>query len=141
MNKVILSGRLTKDPETRVNPANQSEIVTFTIAVNKYNPKTKEKGADFINCVSFGKTAESISKYATKGTMLFIEGRWATSSYKDKEGRMVYQNQCQVSSFEFGSNKGDLTTKNDSASGEKSMDADSWFNVPDGASETGLPFM
>lgn len=87
MNKVDLTGRLTKDPQSRWTNGQESQeqicIVRFTLAVNR---RKKDAGADFISCVAFGKSAESLEKYCKKGTKLEISGRIQTGSYTNKDG-------------------------------------------------------
>ncbi|MEI3212922.1 MAG: single-stranded DNA-binding protein [Lachnospiraceae bacterium] len=91
MNKVDLTGRLTKDPQSRWTNGQESQeqicIVRFTLAVNR---RKKDAGADFISCVAFGKSAESLEKYCKKGTKLEISGRIQTGSYTNKDGGKVY---------------------------------------------------
>lgn len=102
MNKVILSGRLTRDPETRYTQGENSLAVTsFSLAVDRFG---KDKGADFIRCTAFGKTAESLAKYAKKGTKLVVSGRWQTGSY-EKNGAKVYTNDCVLDGWEFAESK------------------------------------
>lgn len=85
-NKVTLVGRLTRDPEHIVTDGGM-KITKFTLAVDKLG---KDKGADFINCVAFNKTAELINQYLIKGNQTLIEGRISTRDYTDKEGKKVY---------------------------------------------------
>lgn len=101
MNKVILSGRLTKDPETRYTQG-ELAVTSFTVAVDRFG---KDKGADFIRCTAFGKTAESLNKYVKKGTKLIVSGRWQTGSY-EKNGAKVYTNDCVLDGWEFAESKG-----------------------------------
>ena len=100
MNKVILMGRCVKDPTQ--TQSGETTITKFTLAVDR---KGKEKEADFINCVAFGKTAEFISKYFVKGSKMLLEGRWQTGSYTNKDGQKVYTNDCVVESVEFCESK------------------------------------
>lgn len=85
MNKVVLMGRLTRDVELKTTP-NGVSMARFTVAINS---RFAEK-ADFINCVAWGRTAEVIEKYFKKGNMLSLEGRLASGSYEDKDGKMQY---------------------------------------------------
>ncbi len=105
MNKVILMGRLVRDPEVRyMQNENSTAVARFSFAVpRKY--KTDGQDCDFINCVAFGKTAEFIEKYAFKGIKLLLEGRWQTGSYTNKDGVKVYTNDCVVESCEFAESK------------------------------------
>ena len=90
MNKVVLVGRLTRDPEVR-SSSNGMQNARFSVAVNR-NFKNKEGGydADFISCVAFGRTAEFIGKYFKKGSMIGIEGRIQTGSYDAQDGTKRY---------------------------------------------------
>lgn len=97
MNKVILIGRLTADPKLTFGGEKNTAIAKFGLAVQRDG---KDKGADFINCTAWGKTAELIEKYVTKGQMLGVEGEWRTGSY-EKDGRKIYTNDCNVSRIEF----------------------------------------
>ncbi|WP_230143853.1 single-stranded DNA-binding protein, partial [Clostridium neonatale] len=82
MNKVVLIGRLTKDPELRFTPGTGAAVTTFTLAVNRYNSKTQQNEADFIPIVIWGKQAESAANYLTKGSQAAISGRIQTRSYE-----------------------------------------------------------
>ena len=102
INKVVLIGRLTKDPELRFAAGSGMAISRFRVAVNR---RKKEDGADFINCVSFGKTAETIAQYFTKGRPIAIVGHMQTGSYDAQDGTKRYTTDVAVESFEFvGSN-------------------------------------
>lgn len=108
MNKVILSGRLTKDVELRyTQDANSLAVGRFCIAVNRAYTRDGKKEVDFINCVSFGKKAESISKYIKKGRGITLDGRIQTSSYIDNDNCKRYVTEIIVENFEFP-----LETKN-----------------------------
>lgn len=112
MNKVVLIGRLTKDPDLRFVAGSGTAICRFTIAVNR---RKKDDGADFINCTSWGKTAETISQYLTKGREIAIVGRINTGSYDDKDGKKIYTTDVAVESFEFigsGNKRGTDSTFN-----------------------------
>lgn len=98
MNKVVLIGRLTKNPELRYAPGSGTAVCRFSLAVDRMK---KDQGADFINCVSFGKTAETITQYLTKGKKLALEGHIQTGSYDNKEGKKVYTFDVMVERFEF----------------------------------------
>ena len=98
MNKVILIGRLTKDPDLRFGQGSGKAIVRFTLAVNR---TMKKDEADFINCIAFGKTGETIAQYLTKGKQLAITGGIRTGSYDAKDGTKRYTTDVIVESFEF----------------------------------------
>ena len=132
MNKVILMGRLCRDPEVRYTQGADSKAVAkFTLAVDRKFHREGEQSADFISCTAFGKTAEFIEKYVFKGTKIAIEGRWQTGSYKNKDGQMVYTNDCMVEQVEFAESK--------KQGEEPQTDANGFMNVPDGVIED-LPF-
>lgn len=97
MNKVILMGRLTADPDIRyTDNKDKTCIAHFTLAIN-YD----EENVDFIRCVAFGKTAELAERCLTKGKKILVEGRWHTGSYENEDGDMVYTNECTISRVEF----------------------------------------
>lgn len=107
MNKVILMGRLTRDPDIRYSQGETPMAVArFTLAVNRrYKSEADEQTADFIQCVAFGKTAEFVEKYCVQGTKLVVEGRWQTGSYTNKEGIKIYTNDCIVEQCEFAESR------------------------------------
>lgn len=104
MNKVILIGRLTKDPELRFAAGSGTGVSRFTIAINR---QFKKDETDFINCVAFGKTAETISQYLRKGRQIAVTGSIRTGSYDAKDGTKRYTTDIAVDSFEFVGNKED----------------------------------
>lgn len=102
MNKVVIIGRMVADPELRFAAGSGMAISRFRVAVNR---RKKEDGADFINCVSFGKTAETIAQYFTKGRQIAVTGNIRTGSYDAQDGTKRYTTDVAVESFEFiGSN-------------------------------------
>ena len=104
MNKVILLGRLTKDPDLKFAAGSGNAVCKFSIAVNR---QFKRDEADFINCVAFGKTAETIAQYMTKGSQIAITGNIRTGSYDAQDGSKRYTTDVVVESFEFvGGGKG-----------------------------------
>ena len=90
MNKVVLIGRLTKDPELRYTPGTGTAVSTITLAVDRYNSKTQQREADFIPVVVYGKQAESLANYLSKGSPAAISGRIQTRSYDAKDGTKRY---------------------------------------------------
>ena len=105
MNIVTLIGRLTRDPEIRYSQGeNAMAIARFTLAVDK-NFKKKDDKANFINCVAFGKIAETVEKHVFKGSKIAVIGEWTTGSYKNKDGNTVYTNDCNISKLEFCESK------------------------------------
>ena len=126
MNKVILIGRLTKDPELRFAAGSGMAIGRFTVAVNR---QFKKDETDFINCVAFGKTAETISQYLTKGRQIAVTGSIRTGSYDAQDGTKRYTTDVAVESFEFIGNNGQANTQgntqeNTSFDGDWDMEAD-----------------
>lgn len=107
MNKSILIGRITKDPELRTTPNNRS-VCQFTIAVNRtYTNEEGKREADFINCVVWDKQAENLAMYQKKGNQIAVEGRIQTRNYDDKDGKKVYVTEVLVNNISF------LDTKKD----------------------------
>lgn len=116
MNKVILSGRLTKDPEIRYSQgANPMAIGRFTLAVDRrFKRKGDEQTADFISCIAYGKTAEFAEKYLKKATKINCCGRIQTGSYTNKEGSKVYTTDVVIEEMEFAESKSASNNTNDS---------------------------
>lgn len=104
MNKVILIGRLIKDPDIRMG-TNDTKIARYTLAVERQYRKNNERTSDFINCVALGKNGEFAEKYLHKGMKIAIVGSWQTGNYTDKDGKKVYTNDCLVASQEFAESK------------------------------------
>ena len=113
MNKVVLMGRLTRDPELRFAAGSGTAVSRFAVAVDR----KKKDETDFISCVAFGKTAETISQYLVKGRQILIEGNIRTGSYENDEGKKIYTTNVNVERFEFIGNKGDSTSSNDDSFG------------------------
>lgn len=111
INKVILSGRLTRDVESKT-ASNGTAIAQFNLAVDRQFKKDGQQSADFISCTSFGKTAEFIEKYFHKGSKILVIGNWQTGSYKNKDGQTVYTNNCVVEIVEFGETRGGNNEQN-----------------------------
>lgn len=138
MNKVILLGRLTKDPEVRYSQGeNAMAIARYTLAVDRKFKRDGESNADFINCIAFGKNGEFAEKYLHKGIKILIDGRWQSGSYTNKDGQKVYTNDCVVESCEFAENKNANQSERPRAAPQ--ADSDSFMNIPDGIDEE-LPF-
>lgn len=132
MNKVILGGRLTKDPNMR--SSGELKIAEITIATDAY--EKGQRTADFHNCVAFGKTAEFIEKFFHKGDFINIDGSNKSGSYTDKNGKKVYTYSVRINSVEFaGGNKssGESTQQN------KNTD-NKFMDIPEDADDEGLPF-
>lgn len=107
MNKAILMGRLTREPEIRYsNGPEQTAVGRFTLAVDRRGQRQgNQQNADFIPCVAFGKKAEFVEKYTHKGTKVIVEGEIRTGSYTNREGRKVYTAEIYVSDIEFAESK------------------------------------
>ena len=118
MNKVLLVGRLTRDPELRTTPSGMA-VTRFTIAVSQtFTNRNGERGADFINCSAWGRQADNISKYCRKGTLVSAEGRIRTSSYDAQDGSKRYTTEVVCDTVNFLSSKGsngDTSQRNDNA--------------------------
>ncbi|KQB77885.1 single-stranded DNA-binding protein [Clostridium butyricum] len=99
MNKVVLIGRLTKDPELRFTPGSGAAVTTFTLAVDRYNPKTSQNEADFIPIVIWGKQAENTANYMSKGGQVAVSGRIQTRSYDAKDGTKRYITEVVADQF------------------------------------------
>ncbi|SES65453.1 single-stranded DNA-binding protein [[Clostridium] polysaccharolyticum] len=125
MNKVIVMGRLTRNPEVRYSQ--DLAIARYTLAVNRKYKNNGQEEADFISCVSFGKTAEFAEKYLHQGTKVVVCGRIQTGSYKNKDGKKVYTTDVVVEEIEFAESK--------NSQGK----SDEFVTVPDDVNED-LPF-
>ena len=99
MNKVILIGRLTKDPELKYTPGTGAAVTTITLAVDNYNSKTQEKTADFISVVLWGKQAENTAQYMVKGSQVAISGRLSVRTYDAKDGTKRYVTEVVADTF------------------------------------------
>ena len=138
MNKVILMGRLTRDPEVRYTQGdNAMTIARYSLAVDRRFKRDGEPDADFINCVAFGKSGEFAEKYLKKGTKVAVVGRIQTGSYTNKDGQKVYTTDVVVEEQEFAESKNSGSSDNNqSAPANKNTD---FMDIPDGIDEE-LPF-
>ena len=134
MNKVIEMGRLTRDPEVS-SSASGTTFARFSIAVDRRFKREGEPDADFFNCSAFGKTAEFIEKYLSKGTKVVVCGRLENNNYTNKDGQKVYDVRIMVEEIDFAESKGDKAEKTES----KVKDVTDFLNIPDGLVEE-LPF-
>ena len=146
MNKVVLMGRLTRDPEVRYSAGeNALAIARYTLAVDRRFRRDGEATADFINCVSFGRTAEFAEKYFRQGLRIVVSGRIQTGSYTNKDGQRVYTTDVIVENVEFAESKNSSGAGNNSGSAPSGRPApseaagDGFMNIPDGIDEE-LPF-
>lgn len=146
MNKVILMGRLTRDPDVRYSQtANGSMAVArYTLAVDRRFKKDGETNADFISCVAFGKVGEFAEKYLHQGTKIVVEGRIQTGSYTNKDGNKVYTTDIYVENCEFAESKSaaEQNGVNTTPARPKpsNVDADGFMSIPDNVDDDGLPF-
>ncbi len=134
MNKVVLMGRPTKDPDVRHSTTQDGKnmcVARYTLAVDR---RGKDAGADFISCVAFGKNGEFAEKYVKQGKRYAVSGRIQTGSYTNKDGNKVYTTDVVVEEHEFADSKG-----TDNAQPEPE-EAPEYINVPEGI-EDNLPFM
>lgn len=160
MNKVLLMGRLTRDPEVRYSAQgdNQLAIARFTLAVDRRMARRdsgngNDQTADFIGCVAFGRQAEFAEKYLHQGIKMVVEGRIQTGSYTNREGQRVYTTDIVVENMEFAESKA-VASGNAAGSGTSNYNGgyqsakpspssaigDGFMNIPDGVDDEGLPF-
>ena len=139
MNKVILMGRLTRDPEVRYSQGeNSMAIARYTIAVDRRVRRDgDQQTADFINCVAFGRSGEFAEKYFHKGIKIAVTGRIQTGSYTNKDGQRVYTTDVIVEEQEFAESK---SKSEESTAKQNNVDADGFMNLSDGIDEE-LPFV
>ena len=154
LNRVVLVGRLTKDPEFRTTPSGV-DVATFTLAVNRnFKSKNGEQQADFINCVAFGRQGEFAEKYLKQGTKIVISGRIQTGSYTNRDGVKVYTTDVVVEEQDFAESKafasgnetdgrpaaaGSLPEKEETAENQ-TPSQDGFMTIPEGI-EDELPFI
>lgn len=137
MNKIILMGRLTRDPEVRYTAGDAAKsIARFSLAVDKKYKTDNGPTADFFNCIAFGKTADFAEKYLRQGNKILITGRISNDNYTDRNGNKVYSVQVIVEELEFAESK-----KNSSSTEieENQTYSDGFMNIPDGIDEE-MPF-
>lgn len=157
MNKVILMGRLTRDPEVRYSAGESATAVArYTLAVDRrFRRDGSDQSADFIGCVAFGKQAEFAEKYLRQGTKIAITGRIQTGSYTNRDGQKVYTTDVVVEEQEFAESKAASTQSTGAApmyrqpspaaaspmmpSPSQASAGDGFMNIPDGIDEE-LPF-
>ena len=143
MNKVILMGRLTRDPEVRYGAGeNSTAVARYTIAVDRRFKRDGEQNTDFIGCVAFGRNAEFAEKYLRQGTKIVLTGRIQTGSYTNRDDQKVYTTDIVVEEQEFAENKAAASNGgqgNYSRPSAAPSDADGFMNIPDGIDDE-LPF-
>jgi len=135
MNKIILMGRLTRDPEVGYsNTNNSTALARFNLAVDRRFKRAGDSAeADFFNCITFGKQAEFVEKYLKKGTKILVTGRIQNNNYTNKEGQKVYSMQIIAEETEFAESK-------DASSRAEPQSGDGFMNIPDGVEDEELPF-
>ena len=145
MNKVVLMGRLTRNPEVRYSQGDASTAVArYTLAVDRrFKRQGDEQTADFISCVSFGKTAEFVERYLKQGTKIAGCGRIQTGSYTNKDGQKVYTTDVVLDEVEFAESK-NASSDNSGYNSPKAPQpsqavSDGFMNIPD-EFESDLPF-
>ena len=154
MNKVILMGRLTRDPNVRYTQQNSSQesmcVARYTLAVDRRGARDGQQSADFISCVAFGKNGEFAEKYLKQGTKIAATGRIQTGSYTNRDGQKVYTTDVVIEEQEFAESKASSDSyaashPQQNAAPAPSMpspgaaSADGFMNIPDGIDEE-LPF-
>ena len=144
MNKVILLGRLTRDPEVRYTNSQSGEqmcIARYTLAVDRRFANRNQEGqtADFISCVAFGKLGEFAEKYLKQGTKIAASGRIQTGSYTNKDGQKVYTTDVVVKECEFAESKKTTSQPTNTQPEPQEAPDDGFINIPEGL-ENDLPF-
>lgn len=139
MNKVILIGRLIKDPDVRMG-TNDTKIARYTLAVNRKYHKNNEPTADFIGCVALGKNGEFAEKYLYKGIKIAVAGRIQTGSYTNRDGQKVYTTDVLIEEQEFTESKKSQSEEQRPPIPSPEQGADDFMSVPAFAEDDELPF-
>ena len=144
MNKVILMGRLTRDPEVRYSQGTNSRgestaIARYSLAVDRKFKRDGEPDADFFNCTCFGRNAEFAEKYLRKGIKILVTGRIQNDNYQGRDGQMVYSVQVMVDEQEFAESKNTSNSGQAQAEPQPKPDNDGFMSIPDGIDDE-LPF-
>jgi single-strand DNA-binding protein len=142
MNKVILMGRLTRDPEVRYSQGeNPIAVARYTLAIDRrYKKDGDEQTADFIRCVAFGKNGEFAEKYLHQGNKIAIVGRIQTGSYTDKDGNKVYTTEVVIEEHYFCESKASSSYESSARPEPESAYNEGFMNIPDGVEDEELPF-
>lgn len=161
MNKVILIGRLTRDPEIRwTQGQDQKCVARWTLAVDRKVRRSENQNqqtADFISCIAWGRTAEFVEKYLRQGTKIAVVGRIQTGSYTNRDGNKVYTNDVVVEELDFAESKKNDGSRNVPQQGsgyrdnqgnyhdgygsyDSRKEGDGFMDIPDGVENEGLPF-
>lgn len=148
MNKVILMGRLTREPDVRYsqNADGSMAVARYTLAVDRRRGRNSdnEQSADFISCVAFGRSGEFAEKYLHQGTKIVVTGRIQTGSYTNKDGQRVYTTDVVVEEQEFAESKSSAANSGAAYTPSRpepsAADGDGFMSIPDGDESEGLPF-
>jgi single-strand DNA-binding protein len=150
MNKVILMGRLTREPDVRYsqNADGSMAVARYTLAVDRRRARSSgdgsEQTADFISCVAFGRNGEFAEKYLHQGTKIVVVGRIQTGSYMNKDGQRVYTTDVVVDEQEFAESKSSAAASGAAYTPSRpepsAAAGDGFMNIPDGVEDEGLPF-
>lgn len=146
MNRVILMGRLTRDPEVRYSQGERSmAIARYTLAVDRrgrrgQDSSAEQQTADFINCVAFDRAAEFAEKYFRQGMRVLVSGRIQTGSYVNQEGRKVYTTDIVLDDQEFADSKGASGRGPEQRQVQGADIGEGFMSIPDGIEDEGLPF-
>ena len=147
MNRVILMGRLTRDPEVRYTSGERSmAIARYTLAVDRGFKRgdSSEQNADFIPCIAFDKAGEFAEKYFRQGMRVLVSGRLQTGNYTNKDGHKVYTTEVIIDTQEFadskGASEGASSYQASTRPAPTSASTDGFMNIPDGVDDEGLPF-
>ena len=145
MNRVILMGRLTRDPEVRYSQGERSmAIARYTLAVDRRGRRGQDgndQTADFINCVAFDRAGEFAEKYFRQGLRVLVSGRIQTGSYTNKEGQKVHTTDVIAEDQEFADGKSSAgRNQQDGRQAPSGAIGDGFMNIPDGVEDEGLPF-
>ena len=141
MNKAILMGRLTKDPEVRYTQSGEPmAIARYTLAVNKRFKKQGGADADVIPCVAFGKNGEFAEKYLAKGRQIAVIGRLQVRNWEDNEGKKRTTTEVVVAEHYFAESKGDKNDKTDKPQKKQDSDTDGFYPIDDNVEDEDLPF-
>lgn len=138
MNKVVLIGRITKDPELRFIPGSGAAVCTFSIAVDRRKVKDKEQVTDFFKIVVWGKQGENVANYMSKGKLIGISGRIENRSYEGNDGVKRYVTEIVAEEVQFLEKKSDTNTSNSNNTNTKNQEYNEWDSASEDDDE--IPF-
>lgn len=139
MNKVILMGRLTREPDIKTSQSG-TMIARYTLAVDRRFSREGEQTADFISCIAFGKGAEFVGKYLHQGTKIVVTGHIQTGNYVKQDGTKVYTTDVIVEDHEFAESKGTSQGQDEPQPAPDIPASDDFMDIPDGLDQEQLPF-